>query len=67
MKIGIRKRLSFIFSYGALVSDLREVLDQIAEGNIRPQVETASMKDLPQLIRDLTAGKIRSRIAINHE
>lgn len=67
MKIGIRKRLSFIFSYGALVSDLREVLDQIAEGNIRPQVETASMKDLPQLIRDLTAGKIRSRIAIIHE
>lgn len=56
-----------MFSYGAQVNDLREVLDQIAKGNIRPQVETASMKDLPQLIKDLTTGKIRSRMAIIHE
>lgn len=59
--------MSFIFSYGAQVTDLREVLEQISKGNIRPQVDTAAMEALPQLLQDLTAGKIRSRVAIIHE
>lgn len=67
MKVGIRKRLSFLFSYGSQVSDLQEVLGQISQGNIRPQVDAAAMEDFPDLIKNLVAGNVRSRVAIIHE
>lgn len=67
MKVGIRKRLSIIFSYGGQVSDLQEVLQHLATGSIKPQVECASLKDFPAILKDLTDGKVRSRVALMHE
>ncbi|KAF9889919.1 hypothetical protein FE257_006791 [Aspergillus nanangensis] len=64
MKIGIRKRLSFIFSYGGQKRDLVEVLDLIAKGVIRPQVETKGLLDFPQVLKDLCDGKIKDRVAL---
>ncbi|KAK1142945.1 hypothetical protein N8T08_007186 [Aspergillus melleus] len=64
MKIGIRKRLSIIFSYGGQCRDLVEVLDLIAKGIIRPQVETRGLRDLPGVLEDLGKDKIRNRVAL---
>ncbi|CAG9996114.1 unnamed protein product [Clonostachys byssicola] len=67
MKIGTRKRLSFIFSYGGQVKDLEEVLDLIAAGRIKPQVETRKIGQFDQVLQELCDGKVRSRVALLHE
>ncbi|KAH7173187.1 chaperonin 10-like protein [Fusarium flagelliforme] len=67
MKIGTRKRLSFIFSYGAQVEDLKQVLDLIAAGHIRPRVETRNIPEFEQVLEELVEGKIKSRVALLHE
>ncbi|KAJ5158813.1 Short-chain dehydrogenase/reductase SDR [Penicillium coprophilum] len=67
MKIGIQKRLSIIFTYGGQWRDLKEVLDLISTGVIRPQVETASLKEFPQVLKDVCDGKVKARVALLHE
>ncbi|KAL5356372.1 alcohol dehydrogenase [Aspergillus floccosus] len=64
MKIGIRKQLSIIFSYGGQYDDLVEVLDLIAKGVIQPQVETKGLLEFPQVLKDLCDGKIKDRVAL---
>ncbi|KAI9046035.1 zinc-binding dehydrogenase [Aspergillus affinis] len=64
MKIGIRKRLSIIFSYGGQYRDLVEVLDLIVKRVIQPQVETRGLEDLPSVLEDLGKGKIRDRVTL---
>lgn len=64
MKIGTRKRLSFIFSYGGQVRDLEQVLDLIAAGCIKPQVDTRKLEEFDQVLQELCDGKIRSRVAL---
>ncbi|KAF5017609.1 hypothetical protein F66182_10435 [Fusarium sp. NRRL 66182] len=66
MKIGTRKRLSFIFSYGGQVRDLEQVLELIAAGCIRPRVETRKLEDFEQVLSALGDGKIKSRVALLH-
>ncbi|RBR26104.1 uncharacterized protein FIESC28_01132 [Fusarium coffeatum] len=67
MKIGTRKRLSFIFSYGAQVEDLKQVLNLVAAGHIRPRVETRRITEFEQVLDELVEGKIKSRVALLHE
>ncbi|PKY04901.1 alcohol dehydrogenase [Aspergillus campestris IBT 28561] len=64
MKIGIRKRLSIIFTYGGLPEDLVAVLDLIAKGTIQPRVETKTLPEMPTVLKDLCAGKIQDRVAL---
>lgn len=64
MKIGTRKRLSYIFSYGGQVRDLEEVLQLIAEKKISPGVETRKLKDFPEVLQDLKDGKVKARVAL---
>ncbi|KAJ5371295.1 uncharacterized protein N7496_007387 [Penicillium cataractarum] len=64
MKIGIRKRLSIIFTYGGQYRDLVEVLDLIAKKVIQPQVEIGKLQDFPKVLKDLEDGKIKDRIAL---
>ncbi|KAJ5568080.1 hypothetical protein N7450_010566 [Penicillium hetheringtonii] len=64
MKIGIRKRLSIIFTYGGQQRDLVEVLDLISRKVLQPQVELGKLSDFPRALRDLGAGKIKDRIAL---
>ncbi len=63
-KLCIKKRLTVLFNYGGKYQDVLEVLDLIAKKEIRPQVETGSLKDFPKVLQDLHDGKIRSRIAL---
>lgn len=67
MKIGIRKRLSIVFSYGGQLRDLEEVLDLIAQGAIQPQVEEGQLEDFPTVLKDLCDGKIKARISLVHK
>ena len=67
MKTGTRKRLSYIFSYGGQVPDLKEVLDLIAKGVIRPQVQHGKLEDFPTVLRGLEEGKIDGRVALIQE
>ncbi|KAF4448640.1 alcohol dehydrogenase [Fusarium albosuccineum] len=62
-----RKRLSFIFSYGGQVKDLEEVLQLIAAGSIRPQVEKRKLNEFPEVLEALGKGEVRARIALTHD
>lgn len=67
MKVGIRKRLSIIFSYGGQTRDLKETLDLIAQGVLNPMVADGKMEDFPRVLKELEAGKVTGRIALLHE
>jgi propanol-preferring alcohol dehydrogenase len=67
MKVGIRKRLSIIFSYGGQTRDLKEALDLIAQGVLNPRVADGKLADFPQVLKALEAGKVIGRIALLHE
>ncbi|KAH8897962.1 GroES-like protein [Thozetella sp. PMI_491] len=67
MKIGTRKRLTFIFTYGGQPKDLEEVLHLIAKGAIQPQVKGGKLEDFPAVLKDLGDGKVEGRIALMHE
>ena len=67
MKIGVRKRLTILFTYGGQRRDLEEVLDLIASGVIEPQVESAHLQDFPRLLKELCAGNIKARVALLHD
>ncbi|EXJ79405.1 hypothetical protein A1O3_08907 [Capronia epimyces CBS 606.96] len=62
--VALRKRLDILGSFGGTYADLEACLDLIAKGVIVPQVETASLADFPQVLADLDAGKVKSRIAL---
>jgi propanol-preferring alcohol dehydrogenase len=67
MKIGIRKRLSIIFTYGGQRRDLVAILDLIAQKAIQPQVENAALRDFPTVLEDLCDGKVKARVALIHD
>jgi propanol-preferring alcohol dehydrogenase len=67
MKMGIRKRLSIIFSYGGQLRDLKDVLDLISKRAIQPQVEPGQIKDFAVVLKQLCAGQIKARVALVHE
>ncbi|GIZ43148.1 hypothetical protein CKM354_000638700 [Cercospora kikuchii] len=64
MKVGVRKRLSILFSYGAQVGDLEEVLQLIARGAVQPDVEQGRLEDFPQWLQKLCHGKVAGRVAL---
>lgn len=59
--------MSYIFSYGGQVPDLKEVLDLIAKGVIRPQVKHGKLEDFPTVLQGLEEGKIDGRVALIQE
>lgn len=64
MKMGIRKRLDIIFSYGGQTRDLKEALDLIAGGILDPIVADGKLADFPLVLKELEAGKVKGRIAL---
>jgi propanol-preferring alcohol dehydrogenase len=67
MKLGIRKRLDIIFSYGGQTRDLKESLDLIAQGILDPIVADGKLANFPRVLKELEAGKIKGRIALLFE
>ncbi|KAL5335080.1 hypothetical protein BJX70DRAFT_410792 [Aspergillus crustosus] len=64
MKNGIRKRLSFVFSYGGQRGDLEDVLGLIAKGVLEPRVKTKSLREFPDVLRALDQGGVEDRVAL---
>ncbi|GMF81553.1 unnamed protein product [Aspergillus oryzae] len=64
MKNGIRKRLSFVFSYGGQYRDLVDVLNLISQGVINPRVKTGRLEEFPRVLRELCQGEVEDRIAL---
>jgi propanol-preferring alcohol dehydrogenase len=64
MKIGVRKRLDILFSYGGQRRDLEETLDLIAAKILDPVVAEGKLKDFPRKLKELEAGKVRGRISL---
>lgn len=67
MKNGIRKRLSFIFSYGGQLNDLEEVLELISKKVIQPQVVGKAPSEFPNTLQGLLDGKIKGRVALIYD
>lgn len=69
MKLGVRKRLTYLFSYGAHVDDVRQVLRlmQDEDAALRPRVETARFEALPAVLARLEAGEVRARVALLYD
>jgi propanol-preferring alcohol dehydrogenase len=67
MKNGIRKRLTFHFSYGGLTEDLEAVLGLIQKGVIQPVVEERGPTDFPAILQGLMDGTIKGRMALKWE
>ncbi|KHD87371.1 MAG: alcohol dehydrogenase [Bdellovibrio sp. ArHS] len=44
--------------------EMHEIFQLIAEGKIKPQVETAPMKDVNHWLEELEAGRVKSRMAL---
>lgn len=64
MKLGIRKRLDIIFSYGGQTRDLKEALDLIAAGVLDPIVADGKLEEFPSVLKQLEAGKVKGRISL---
>jgi propanol-preferring alcohol dehydrogenase len=62
--LAVRKKLTILCSYGGIYEDVVDCLDLIAQGKLRPQVETGDLKDFPSVLERLHEGKIKSRIAL---
>ncbi|KAH7029592.1 chaperonin 10-like protein [Microdochium trichocladiopsis] len=67
MSLGTRKRLTFIFSYGGQVADLKDVLELIAQGKIQPLVKTRKLHEFPGVLEELGEGKVHGRIALSFD
>ena len=60
----VMKDIRIQCSYNGTRQELIECLDLIAKGVISPRVEVGSIKDLPHVLEDLEAGKIKSRMVL---
>lgn len=61
------KEFKIFGNYWGSSQDQIEVLDLIKRGIIKPEVETTPMSNINQVMKDLDAGKIKSRMALVHE
>ncbi|KAK5086789.1 hypothetical protein LTS08_007202 [Lithohypha guttulata] len=62
--LSVRKQLSILCSYGGTMDNLKECLSLIASGKLRPQVVKGDLQDLPRVLEELHAGRVKSRIAL---
>jgi alcohol dehydrogenase, propanol-preferring len=63
-RAAIMKHLDILCSMGGTLEDLRASLDLIVKGIITPRVEMDSLANLPQVLKNLHEGKIKSRMAL---
>ncbi|EIW63293.1 alcohol dehydogenase [Trametes versicolor FP-101664 SS1] len=58
------KQLKLLGSFGGDYQDLEESLRAIAEGKVTPGVEERPMDQCREVLKDLAAGRIRTRVAL---
>ncbi|KAK4560632.1 hypothetical protein LTR86_005210 [Recurvomyces mirabilis] len=62
--VTVLKGVTIKCHYNGSMEALRECMDLLAKGVIKPSVETGSMKTLPKVVKDLDEGKIKSRMVL---
>lgn len=62
--VTVRKAVTIKCHYTGSMKSLEECMELIAKGVIKPSVETGSIKNLPQVLKDLHEGKIKSRMVL---
>ena len=60
----MKKRLIYKTSYWGSKGELIEILQALADGVLKPQVEMRSMKEVTQVLDDMRDGRLRSRVAL---
>lgn len=60
----IVKALTIKYTFGGKNIDIEQGLAKISKGTLSPRVETAPLKDFKQVLEDLHAGKIKSRMVL---
>lgn len=60
----VMKEIHIQCAYNGTRQELIECLDLIVKGIVSPRVEVGSIKDLPRVLEDLEAGKIKSRMVL---
>ncbi|KAK5126890.1 hypothetical protein LTR85_008248 [Meristemomyces frigidus] len=51
-------------SYNGTIEAFHECLEMIANGVVKPNIETESVEELPKILKDLDEGKIKSRMVL---
>jgi alcohol dehydrogenase, propanol-preferring len=51
-------------NYYGTQQSLRECLDLVAKGAIKPSIETGTIEDAAKVIKDLDEGKVKSRMVL---
>ncbi|KAK3048083.1 hypothetical protein LTR09_010599 [Extremus antarcticus] len=60
----IVKALTVLYTFGGHSADIVEGMKMIADGSLKPQVETVAMQDFPTALRDLHEGRVKSRVVL---
>lgn len=60
----VMKAVTIRGSYSGTVEAFHECLQLIAKGAVKPEIETGSIEDLPKVLKDLDAGRIKSRMVL---
>lgn len=58
------KNVSINMSAWGTKAELKEVLNAVAAGKVKPQVEERSLEDCLEVLQGLATGKIKSRVAL---
>jgi len=53
-----------LYTFGGHSADIVEGMKMIADGSLKPQVETVAMQDFPTALRDLHEGRVKSRVVL---
>lgn len=62
--VSVLKAVTIKCSYNGTIEPLRECLNLMAKGVLKPVVETGSIRDLPKVVKDLDEGKIKNRMVL---
>lgn len=60
----IVKALTILYTFGGHSADIVAGMAMIANGSLKPHVETAPMGDFPRVLQDLHEGRVKSRIVL---
>lgn len=60
----IVKAITILYTFGGLSEDIVAGMDMIAAGDLKPQVETARMKEFEKVLTDLHEGRVKSRMVL---
>ncbi|KAK4610612.1 Alcohol dehydrogenase [Fulvia fulva] len=62
--VSVLKAVTIKCHYNGDIKGLRECLELVGKGVLKPVVETGSIRDLPRVLKDLDEGRVRNRMVL---